>query len=98
MWLGRISRFSFAYDLLIVVYDYLQQTADEQTYISLLETHLKSNAFYYSYTYDITHTIQRSHQQLPSSKLWQRVCGISALERMRARAHVLAFDNLSLVP
>ncbi|RUS17025.1 YKL212Wp-like protein [Endogone sp. FLAS-F59071] len=50
------------------------QTTDEQTYVHLLETHLKSNAFYFSYTYDLTQSLQRQ-AQLPQSttkSLWQR--------------------------
>ncbi|KAG2176447.1 hypothetical protein INT43_005687 [Umbelopsis isabellina] len=38
------------------------QVSDEQTFVNLLENHLKINTFYYSYSYDLTQTIQRQAQ------------------------------------
>ncbi|KAI7860681.1 SacI homology domain-containing protein [Circinella umbellata] len=39
-----------------------QQIDEEQTYVHLLQDHLRQNTFYYSYTYDLTRSIQRQHQ------------------------------------
>ncbi|KAH8548524.1 SacI homology domain-containing protein [Umbelopsis sp. PMI_123] len=39
-----------------------EQAADEQRYVDLLTNHLKINTFYVSYTYDLTHSIQRQAQ------------------------------------
>jgi hypothetical protein len=36
-----------------------QQSDDEQRYIQLLDNHLKQGRFYYSYTYDITLSVQK---------------------------------------
>ncbi|KAI8971960.1 SacI homology domain-containing protein [Mycotypha africana] len=40
----------------------VNQTAQEHKYVSLLETHIKKNIFYFSYDYDLTQTIQRQAQ------------------------------------
>lgn len=37
----------------------VRQLEDEQTYIHLLQNHLKSNGFYFSYKYNITLSIQK---------------------------------------
>ncbi|CAG8612241.1 1678_t:CDS:10 [Rhizophagus irregularis] len=47
------------------------QAHDEQHYLSLVESLLKSGTYYFSYTYDLTHTLQRQ-AQLTSGPLWQR--------------------------
>lgn len=39
-----------------------QQLNDEQTYIHLLENHLKQNGFYFSYRMDLTLSVQRQAQ------------------------------------
>ncbi|RIA87421.1 SacI homology domain-containing protein [Glomus cerebriforme] len=47
------------------------QAQDEQRYLSLIESLLKSGSYYFSYTYDLTHTLQRQ-TQLTTKPLWQR--------------------------
>ncbi|CAG8673075.1 23402_t:CDS:10, partial [Dentiscutata erythropus] len=51
-----------------------QQAQDEKRYLSLVESLLKSGAYYFSYTYDLTHSLQRQAQlgDLGSKPLWQR--------------------------
>ncbi|KAI7868999.1 SacI homology domain-containing protein [Spinellus fusiger] len=51
------------------------QEKDEQTYVDLLESHLRESTFYYSPTYDLTHTLQRQAQftqETLSEPLWKR--------------------------
>ncbi|KAI9020157.1 SacI homology domain-containing protein [Phycomyces nitens] len=51
------------------------QAKDEQTYVDLLEAHLRETTFYYSPTYDLTHTLQRQAQfttETLSEPLWKR--------------------------
>ncbi|CAG8658489.1 7801_t:CDS:10, partial [Cetraspora pellucida] len=47
---------------------------DEKRYLSLVESLLKSGAYYFSYTYDLTHTLQRQEQLSDSASkpLWKR--------------------------
>ncbi|KAF0371055.1 SacI-likey domain-containing protein [Gigaspora margarita] len=51
-----------------------QQAQDEKRYLSLVESLLKCGAYYFSYTYDLTHSLQRQSQlgDLASKPLWQR--------------------------
>ncbi|GAN04253.1 conserved hypothetical protein [Mucor ambiguus] len=44
------------------------QKSQEQTFVNLLESHLKNNTFYFSYDYDLTQSIQRQ-AQFSSDKL-----------------------------
>ena len=46
-----------------------QQIDEEQTYVHLLQDHLRQNTFYYSYTYDLTRSIQRQHQSNDSNNI-----------------------------
>ena len=39
-----------------------KQLHDEQQYIHLLQDHLKQNTFYFSYTYDITRSLQQQKE------------------------------------
>ncbi|KAI8391264.1 SacI homology domain-containing protein [Radiomyces spectabilis] len=51
------------------------QAQDEQHYVTLLEYHLKSNSFFYSYNYDLTQNLQKQSQfsaDTLSAPLWQR--------------------------
>ncbi|CAG8452119.1 9829_t:CDS:10 [Funneliformis caledonium] len=50
------------------------QAQDEQRYLSLVESHLRSGTYYFSYTYNLTHTLQRQAQlgDLATKPLWQR--------------------------
>ncbi|CAI2166686.1 31_t:CDS:10 [Funneliformis geosporum] len=50
------------------------QAQDEQRYLSLIESHLRSGTYYFSYTYNLTHTLQRQAQlgDLATKPLWQR--------------------------
>nr|CAG8454921.1 11956_t:CDS:10 [Entrophospora candida] len=50
------------------------QVRDERNYLSLIENHLKSGTYYFSYTYDLTHSIQRQSQlgDLATKPIWQR--------------------------
>lgn len=45
---------------------------DEDTYISLLKTLLKSGPIYFSYSFDITNSFQRQARSDPSQPLWKR--------------------------
>lgn len=45
---------------------------DEDTYISLLKTLLRTGPMYFSYSLDITNSFQRQSQSDPSLPLWQR--------------------------
>ncbi|KAF1799276.1 SacI homology domain-containing protein [Mucor lusitanicus] len=45
-----------------------EQKSQEQTFVNLLESHLKNNTFYFSYDYDLTQSIQRQ-AQFSSEKL-----------------------------
>ncbi|KAH8669751.1 SacI homology domain-containing protein [Tricladium varicosporioides] len=46
--------------------------ADEDTYLTLLKTFLKSGPMFFSYSLDITNTFQRQAQQDLSQPLWKR--------------------------
>ena len=46
--------------------------ADEDTYLSLLRTLLKTGPMYFSYSFDITNSFQRQTQSDPSQPLWRR--------------------------
>ena len=45
---------------------------DEDTYLNLIKTLLKSGPMYFSYSFDITNSFQRQAQQDPSQPLWKR--------------------------
>jgi len=45
---------------------------DEDTYLALLKTLIKSGPMYFSYSFDITNTFQRQSQLDPSVPLWKR--------------------------
>lgn len=45
---------------------------DEDTYLHLLKTLIKSGPMYFSYSIDITNTFQRQAQSDPSQPLWKR--------------------------
>ena len=45
---------------------------DEDTYINLLKTLLKTGPMYFSYSFDITNSFQRQTQSNPSQPLWRR--------------------------
>ncbi|KAI9257265.1 SacI homology domain-containing protein [Phascolomyces articulosus] len=48
------------------------QIEEEQTYVHLLQDHLRQNTFYYSYTYDLTRSIQRqSNAENISEPMWK---------------------------
>ncbi|OZJ01528.1 hypothetical protein BZG36_05488, partial [Bifiguratus adelaidae] len=51
-----------------------RQRNDEQTYVRLLEDHLRNNTFYVSYTYDLTHSLQRQLSFGPQrmKPMWER--------------------------
>ncbi|KAI8143514.1 SacI homology domain-containing protein [Fennellomyces sp. T-0311] len=52
------------------------QKHDEQAYVGLLENHLKSGGFYFSYTYDLTQSLQRQgdfDSKALTQPLWKRV-------------------------
>ncbi|KAI9489823.1 SacI homology domain-containing protein [Zychaea mexicana] len=52
------------------------QKQDEHTYVRLLENHLKSGGFYFSYTYDLTQSLQRQgefNNDSLTEPLWKRV-------------------------
>lgn len=48
-----------------------QQLDDEQTYIHLLQSHLKQNAFYFSYRYQITLSVQRQAEMTRDLNDWR---------------------------
>ncbi|KAH7379784.1 SacI homology domain-containing protein [Cadophora sp. MPI-SDFR-AT-0126] len=45
---------------------------EEDNYLSLLKTFIKSGPMYFSYSFDITNTFQRQSQMDPSAPLWKR--------------------------
>lgn len=45
---------------------------DEDTYLSLLRTHLRTGPMYFSYTFDLTSSLQRQSSANLSLPLWQR--------------------------
>jgi hypothetical protein len=45
---------------------------DEDTYLALLKTFIKSGPMYFSYSFDITNSFQRQSQLDPSTPLWKR--------------------------
>ncbi|KAF8863088.1 hypothetical protein BDZ45DRAFT_798694 [Acephala macrosclerotiorum] len=45
---------------------------DEDTYLALLKSFIKSGPMYFSYSFDITNTFQRQAQSDPSTPLWKR--------------------------
>jgi hypothetical protein len=45
---------------------------DEDTYLSLLKTFIKSGPMYFSYSFDLTNAFQRQAQMDPSQPLWKR--------------------------
>ncbi|KAL9131502.1 MAG: hypothetical protein Q9217_000581 [Psora testacea] len=46
--------------------------ADEDTYLNLLKTLLKTGPMYFSYSFDVTNSFQRQAQSDPSQPLWRR--------------------------
>lgn len=46
--------------------------SDEDTYLSLLKTFIKSGPMYFSYSFDLTNAFQRQAQSDPSKPLWKR--------------------------
>ncbi|CAG9764063.1 unnamed protein product [Ceutorhynchus assimilis] len=56
-----------------------EKQADNNVYLSMVENVLATPSFYFSYSYDITHSIQRLHDISP--EFWQQ----SLLERSDAR-------------
>lgn len=42
-----------------------EQLADNKVYVSMLESALNTPYIYFSYTYDLTHTLQRLHNTAP---------------------------------
>lgn len=46
--------------------------SDEDTYLTLLKTLLKTGPMYFSYSFDITNSFQRQVSSNPSHALWQR--------------------------
>jgi hypothetical protein len=52
-----------------------ERQADEDKYLELLHHAISSHAFYFSYTHDVTHTLQRVARFTPEDRrkpLWQR--------------------------
>ncbi|KAI8364685.1 SacI homology domain-containing protein [Radiomyces spectabilis] len=49
-----------------------QMLQDEERYIHMVETHLQQNAFYYSYTYPITLSVQRQTNADRTAPLWKQ--------------------------
>ena len=45
---------------------------DEDTYLTLLKTFIKSGPMYFSYSFDITNSFQRQSQLDPSTPMWKR--------------------------
>lgn len=45
---------------------------DEDTYLNLLKTLLKTGPMYFSYSFDVTNSFQRQAQSDPSQPLWKR--------------------------
>ncbi|KAG0350434.1 hypothetical protein BG005_010051 [Podila minutissima] len=49
------------------------QVSEEASYLSLLHSHLQSGLFHFSYTYDLTHTLQRQAELKNSTQsIWER--------------------------
>ncbi|KAF4549630.1 SacI-like domain-containing protein 1 [Elsinoe fawcettii] len=46
--------------------------AEEDRYVALIETTLKTGPMYYSYTFDLTNSFQRQSESDPSSPMWKR--------------------------
>src|SRR3981081_4283407 len=46
--------------------------ADEDTYLSLLKTFIKSGPMYFSYSFDLTNSFQRQAQSDLAQPLWKR--------------------------
>ena len=46
--------------------------ADEDNYLSLLKTLIKTSPLFFSYSFDITNTFQRQAHLDPSTPLWKR--------------------------
>lgn len=53
-----------------------QQLDDEQKYVQLLENHLRSNGFYFSYRYNVTLSIQKQAYLADKGRdyNWRDVC------------------------
>ncbi|KAI9283299.1 SacI homology domain-containing protein [Sporodiniella umbellata] len=49
-----------------------QEKEQEQYYVSLLESHLRTNTFYFSYDYDLTQSAQRQNSLNPTDPLFKR--------------------------
>lgn len=50
-----------------------QQLDDEQTFINLLQKHLKKNGFYFSYKYNLTLSVQKQAQVEGDVNNWREV-------------------------
>ncbi|CAG8526438.1 9177_t:CDS:10, partial [Acaulospora colombiana] len=61
-------------DEIVVHLDKYNNVQDEQRYLLLVENLLKSGSYYFSYTYDLTNTLQRQSRLKDSTfpHLWQR--------------------------
>ncbi|KAF7723677.1 hypothetical protein EC973_001768 [Apophysomyces ossiformis] len=73
------------------------QVQDEQSYVNLLEGHLKSNTFYYSHTYDLTQSLQRQTQfsaETLKQPLWKRADERFFWNRYLSSKLINANDNL----
>jgi hypothetical protein len=46
--------------------------ADEDMYLALLRTHLRTGPMYFSYTFDLTNSFQRQSAADLAAPLWQR--------------------------
>lgn len=64
-----------------------EQLADNNAYLNMVELVLSTPYHYFSYTYDITHTIQRLHQIGPD--FWQQSLLERADQRFVWNAHIL---------
>ncbi|KAG0170781.1 hypothetical protein DFQ28_001696 [Apophysomyces sp. BC1034] len=75
-----------------------EQAHDEQTYVNLLENHLKLNTFYYSHTYDLTHSLQRQTEfsaDTLKEPLWKRADERFFWNRHLSRKLIDASENLN---
>ena len=66
-----------------------RQLADEQTYISLLENHLKGNGFYFSQRYNLTLSVQKQVEIIGNPNDWRNVRKIETRYTSRTDSIVL---------
>lgn len=60
----------------MLMYPISWQRKDEHEYVSLLESHIKAGGYYFSYSYDLTLSLQRQSELTAESlaqPLWKRV-------------------------